>query len=77
MIDRDEIMIAKALDQDEQPFGLRSWRDVQNVVEDQWRKELVEEYEIMEKERQHTMDKEIETMRKSITRQSLKERIKY
>lgn len=70
-------MIAKALDQNPDSFGKRSWRDVQNVVEDQWRKEVIEEYEITEKKRQEIMDKEIETLRKSFVNQSLKERTKH
>ena len=69
-------MIAKALDQKVETYGRRSWKEVQGLVEDQWRKEEAEEFEIRERHRQEKMDKEIETLRSSLKTQSLKERIK-
>ena len=74
---RNEIMIATALDQNTQPLTKRSWADVRAIAEDQWKKEMIEEYEIVEKQRQDIMDKEIERIRETLPTQSLRERIKF
>ncbi|XP_065063821.1 transmembrane protein 232-like [Rhopilema esculentum] len=72
---RNEIMIASTLERRLPPFGRRCWKDVQSVVEDQWRKELVEEYERIDKRKQKNMDEMVAEMRESLTLESLKERV--
>ena len=68
-------MIASTLERKLPPFGRRCWKDVQSVVEDQWRKELVEEYERIDKRKQRDMDEMVAEMRESLTLESLKERV--
>ena len=75
LINRDEIMIATALQEQTQSYNNRSWQTVQEVVEDQWRKELMEEYELVERQRQDDINKEVKNIERSINKKSLQNRI--
>ena len=77
MICRNEIILATALDQRTPSLEKRSWKDVKTIAEDQWKKEMIEEYEIVDKQRQDVIDKEVERIRGTLKTQSLKERIKF
>ncbi len=65
---RDEILIANALKQKSETYANRSWFDVQDVVEDQWRKELSEQNDVIEKKKQMEADRTIELLGKQINK---------
>ena len=75
LINRDEITIATALQEQMQSYNNRSWQTVQEVVEDQWRKELMEEYELVERQRQDDINKEVKNIERSINKKSLQNRV--
>eukprot|EP00794_Sanderia_malayensis_P005884 gene5884-6573_t len=56
---RDEILIANAMETKQDKLEHRAWADVTAVVEDQWRKQLYAEYEIIEGRKQEKLDKAI------------------
>lgn len=68
-------MIATALQEQTQSYGNRSWQTVQEVVEDQWKKELMEEYELVERQRQDDIDKQVKNIERSINTKSLQKRV--
>eukprot|EP00112_Aurelia_sp_Birch-Aquarium-sp1_P014469 Seg3125.2 transcript_id=Seg3125.2/GoldUCD/mRNA.D3Y31 product="Transmembrane protein 232" protein_id=Seg3125.2/GoldUCD/D3Y31 len=72
---RNEVMIATALQEQTQSYGNRSWQTVQEVVEDQWKKELMEEYELVERQRQDDVDKQVKNIERSINTKSLQKRV--
>ena len=72
---RDEIMLATALDTKPINYKARAWKIVQEVVEDQWRKELLEENEEMEKERLKQLERQTTGLAESVNTKPLRQRI--
>ena len=72
---RDEIMLTTALDTKPINYKARAWKMVQEVVEDQWRKELLEENEEMEKERLKQLERQMIRLTESVNTEPLRQRI--